>query len=408
MNTEVIRSVFSLFFDGGEAGGNSRIFSSFIKKNDINFKGDFTMKKTLIALLVAVTMVLALAVSASAADPAATVTASAQSAKVGDTITFTVALSGTEKGTSSAPQVSYSDDYFEFVSSEYKKSGAMLSTYDQNNKAGALAFQAATDFNGDYFAITLKVKAASPDAQTVSIEVQVKDGSKLVNTVSGSASVKCACAEHTWGGWTVSVPAECEKAGKETNTCTACGETEEREIKALNHAWGEWTDVIDEETSEPVKDDNGNEKQMRVCANNPEHVEYRYDYKVAEDSEKEWTGGSEKGMTVATSIPADQVETIKVGDKELTKGEDYTVDEETGKVTLTPAFLATLEAGENEVVFTTVDGQELPVTFTVVAAPAPVDGADQTGDNGMALWIAVMVLSLVGVAGTAYSLKRRA
>lgn len=70
----------------------------------------------------------------------------------------------------------------------------------------------------------------------------------------------CAADDHThqFGDWTVVYEATCEEEGLERRSC-ACGETEERPIKALGHSFGEWVTV-----SEPTCTEEG--LQRRTCS----------------------------------------------------------------------------------------------------------------------------------------------
>ena len=65
---------------------------------------------------------------------------------------------------------------------------------------------------------------------------------------------------HVWGEYVVTTPATCLNEGVLTAICT-CGATTTKTVPAYDHAWGEWTD-------------NGDDRHVRICANNSEHVEY--------------------------------------------------------------------------------------------------------------------------------------
>lgn len=50
------------------------------------------------------------------------------------------------------------------------------------------------------------------------------------------------CENHTFGEWSVTVPATCNTAGQKTRTCSVCGMSETQPIAATgNHTFGEWT-----------------------------------------------------------------------------------------------------------------------------------------------------------------------
>lgn len=42
---------------------------------------------------------------------------------------------------------------------------------------------------------------------------------------------------HTWSAWNESMKASCNQTGRQTRSCTSCGETEEREIPKTEHDW---------------------------------------------------------------------------------------------------------------------------------------------------------------------------
>ncbi|MBE6946009.1 MAG: hypothetical protein E7459_07985, partial [Ruminococcaceae bacterium] len=64
---------------------------------------------------------------------------------------------------------------------------------------------------------------------------------------------------HSFGEWKVTKPATCTEKGVETRTCTACGETETREIDATGHNFGAWTVVKEATCTEDGL-------ETRVCA----------------------------------------------------------------------------------------------------------------------------------------------
>ena len=59
-------------------------------------------------------------------------------------------------------------------------------------------------------------------------------------TVCGATQEKAVKAAHTWGEYVETKPATCSEAGKEKRTCSLCGAEDERDIDKLEHAWGEW------------------------------------------------------------------------------------------------------------------------------------------------------------------------
>ncbi|MBQ9393039.1 MAG: hypothetical protein IJU18_03490 [Oscillospiraceae bacterium] len=201
------------------------------------------MKKIISAALLAVCLLLGAILTAYAEGPAATLTASAQEVKAGETVTFTVSLSGAEGVSSGSVALTYDESKFEYVSSEWARGGdATLTNYDEAKKLGAIAFQSAqADLNGTFFTFTLRARTGAA-AQTVSAAVQLRDGGTLLGAPSASATVSILCLSHSWGEWAAVGQTDCTEGGKESRTCSVCGEAEEREAAAPGHSWGEWAE----------------------------------------------------------------------------------------------------------------------------------------------------------------------
>lgn len=86
---------------------------------------------------------------------------------------------------------------------------------------------------------------------------------------------------------------------------------------------------------------------------------------------------------------------VKVDGKEI-GGDDYTVDEETGAVTLTEDYLKTPAPGDHTLTVI-ISGTETTTNFTVQAAGEQRSVPPQTGDNSYTeLWIVLMTVSAVG------------
>lgn len=80
-------------------------------------------------------------------------------------------------------------------------------------------------------------------------------------TVCGATQEKAIKAGHTWGEYEETTPATCKEAGVQTRTCTVCGATDEKAIAKLDHTWGDW---------EPLEgvtcmEKGGEERQCSVC-----------------------------------------------------------------------------------------------------------------------------------------------
>ena len=170
----------------------------------------------------------------------ASLSASANSVSAGNTVTFTVNVSGADSATSAAVVVSYSSK-FELVSGEWLKSG--LADFNTGTKQGALAFTSAGSMNGSLFKVTLRAKSYDTSAQSVTVNVQIKNGATLICNQNVSASVKITCASHSYGGWSTVSSATCTTGGKEQRSCSVCGGVETRDTSALGHSWNGYSET---------------------------------------------------------------------------------------------------------------------------------------------------------------------
>lgn len=224
--------------------------------------------KKLLSVFIGLMIMLSAVVPVSAAGLNVTVVSSAN-VTAGGNITFTVSLSGSLNATSGSISVSF-DDNFELISGEFLKSGALLSNFDTKTNKGAIAFNNATNMNGEYFKLVLKAKKAGAADQKVIISVELKNGASSIGSNSVTKAVKIVCSSHTYGSYTkvndnqhkhtcsvcghveavnhtwnsgtVTKQATCKDTGIKTFTCTACNATKTETIaKTNNHTYGSWT-----------------------------------------------------------------------------------------------------------------------------------------------------------------------
>ena len=131
------------------------------------------------------------------------------------------------------------------------------------------------------------------------------------------------------------------------------------------------------------------------------------------DSKPTYIKGSNKDLGFTTVDLPEKI-TVKVGDKTLTEGKDYTVSD--GKLTLTGAYLETLDYGNYTLKVFDENGNEIAKTsfvksFTARPAQQPAQSGNKnststkddvksagTGDMGVALYAVSAVLSLTGSA----------
>ena len=131
------------------------------------------------------------------------------------------------------------------------------------------------------------------------------------------------------------------------------------------------------------------------------------------DSNPTYIKGSNKDLGFTTVDLPEKI-TVKVGDKTLTEGKDYTVSD--GKLTLTGAYLETLDYGNYTLKVFDENGNEIAKTsfaksFAARPAQQPAQSGNKnststkddvksagTGDMGVALYAVSAVLSLTGSA----------
>ena len=120
------------------------------------------------------------------------------------------------------------------------------------------------------------------------------------------------------------------------------------------------------------------------------------------------TAGEKKELTFKSNAAFSDFIRVELDGKTLDE-KNYTVNEGSTVVTLKADYVATLSAGEHTIGIVSTNGTAT-TTFTV-NAKAVVDNdtkSPQTGDNShMALWVALLVVSVFGLAGTAVYSKRK-
>lgn len=206
------------------------------------------MKKTL-SILLALALVLSMGVMTAFAvtsDGKLDLTADKASAKVGDIVTYTVTITpDSALGVSALGFfVHYDTTAYEVVGSNDAKVFAESSLFTGN--PGVIGYSATgTPLTTTRTVVTFQLKVLKTNG-TVTLAVDCyglgdRDATDVSDAVAANShtSVTVACA-HTYGDWTVTTPATCTTPGEETRTCTACGETETREIPVIAHTAGNW------------------------------------------------------------------------------------------------------------------------------------------------------------------------
>ena len=127
-----------------------------------------------------------------------------------------------------------------------------------------------------------------------------------------------------------------------------------------------------------------------------------YVYEVVEGDNATWTQGSADGLTLKANGNFAEFIGLKVDGVEVDKA-NYTAKEGSTIVTLSKDYLATLAVGDHTVTFVYENnGFEYTADATITIA-TPVKAGDSTN---IALWIAVLGLGVVAIAGSVVMRKR--
>ena len=207
---------------------------------------------------------------ASVGDGIIALGASAASVKVGDETTITVALSNTVAAKSGSVALTL-DDKVSIVSGKWlvpkyeldDQDEPRIASFSKTTLKGAFAYTNPTDVNGNYFRFT--VKGANIGTSTISVNVQLKDGSTVVEDMTKSIDIKVTCATHTWGAWTQTKAPTCSAAGEKVHTCSVCGETETQTVAALGHSF---TNYVSDNNATCTADGTKTAKCDRCAATN--------------------------------------------------------------------------------------------------------------------------------------------
>ena len=123
--------------------------------------------------------------------------------------------------------------------------------------------------------------------------------------------------EHTFGPWSVTVPATCLGNGERVCTCTVCGETKTETVPALGHDWSAWVKL--DETY-----------HQRVCGRNASHVEtaaHEWDDGVRVSGGTKYTCATcSATRTVEDPTPVETDLDLEVASVKTQAGETVTLD----------------------------------------------------------------------------------
>ena len=193
--------------------------------------------------------------------------------------------------------------------------------------------------------------------------------------VTDESTLTVSAKGHTWDEGKVTTEPTCTETGVKTYTCSVCEETRTEEIKALGHDWSDWT-VLKEAT------DNEAGIEVRTCKNDPSHTETReitrgpVYYRSASGDGSTYSRETEEPLTFRFVRSVNENETfahfmgVLVDHKAIGEA-DYKAEPGSVIITLTSAFLNTLEAGTHTLTAIFSDGNDVDVEFTIVGEESP-------------------------------------
>lgn len=263
------------------------------------------MKKYITIALCVLLLVLAAVPAFAAEETKITVTASKTVVQRGETVDFTVSVSGDVAYTSVFAELNIDQNVFEYVSSVNKATTGMLAKYDGTSIGLMISGGAA--YSGELQVLTFRVKDTAPiepSAVTGTAYGTKPDQSALTVQFTGtSVSINCqhdypkdsdgnyiytqvgtdkhqqTCTKcntpkveaHTWDDGAPVSPVKCTEDGEEKYTCVICHTTKTEKITAIGHAWDNDCDT--------------------TCNNDPSHTRttsHKYTDKWTSDSTSHW------------------------------------------------------------------------------------------------------------------------
>ena len=229
--------------------------------------------KKMLSFLLSICLVCLLTVPAHAAGSISIkISASDTSVNRGDTVTFTVSVSGSGAVTQYGLMLNYDTSVFEMVSGSHSVSGAQFAEFNPS-RGFAVLYGSATTPGGKVGTFTLRVKDSAPfGSSTVGGTASAKNGTETVSASAGSATVKVVCkhsygswsqvdgtshqqtcticgkektADHSWDKGKTTTAPTCQATGEALFTCTDCGATKTETLPKADHKYSAWTKVDD-------------------------------------------------------------------------------------------------------------------------------------------------------------------
>lgn len=226
------------------------------------------MKKYITIALCFLLLIMLAVPTFAAEETKVTVTPSKTTVQRGETIEFTISISGDTAFSSVFAELTFDPEVFEFVSGEAKNTAGMLVDYD-GTSIGLMNAPAAV-YNGELQVLTFRVKDTAPiDPTTITGSASGNSGNLAVQFVEATVNINCehewswtkidgdkhtkSCPkcqtsideEHTWNEGEVIDPPTCTEPGKEKYTCIFnCGAEKTEDLDPLGHDWANDCDKV--------------------------------------------------------------------------------------------------------------------------------------------------------------------
>lgn len=186
------------------------------------------MRKITIFLLSMIFIAMLMIPGVAAGETQITITPDKTTAYRGDTIKFTVSISGDNTCTSVGLALNFDTKVFELVEGKANASNAAVNSFNLSQKLFAVRYNEATKPSGQIGYFVLKVKSDAAFAATsISGTAAVNNVSTNVASSVKAAKVTVAC-EHKYGDW-VSADGTNHK-----RTCSICGNSETKKHSYSN------------------------------------------------------------------------------------------------------------------------------------------------------------------------------
>ncbi|MBE6974635.1 MAG: hypothetical protein E7436_03995 [Ruminococcaceae bacterium] len=190
--------------------------------------------KKLSIIIIALLLITALAITAFAAELGVGVSASANKATRGETITVTISIPEKFSCKSGFLALGFDNSVFERTKSEW-----LLTGTDYANPDGDAAFilKEEREISGDIFRFQLTVSStASLGDYPLNVTLILRDSNGNSYTADKKLTVTIEC-DHKFDTGEVTKEATCSEEGTRIRTCTRCGEKRTDKIAKLGHQY---------------------------------------------------------------------------------------------------------------------------------------------------------------------------